>query len=88
MSWIRTDAFEVRALPTPAGRLGYVVSLRDGKTEVRLDAGIEVPRGGSPSRRRDRGGCAHATVNGKAAAVTSAGEVVVRAVPATVVVWP
>jgi hypothetical protein len=88
LSWIRTDAFEVRALPTPAGRLGYVVSLRDGKTEVRLDAGIEVPRGGIAVAPPGSGRLRHATVNGKAAAVTSAGEVVVRAVPATVVVWP
>ena len=64
------------------------MSARGDSVEVALGAGLRIPPGGieviPPSRRVFR----HATVDGKPAALTPESGVVVRALPARVVLSP
>jgi hypothetical protein len=81
--WLEGHGVSVRDLPTPYGPLAFSMLLRDNAIEARVEAGLEVPRGGvvvlAPARPGRR-----VTVNGRPAARNAAGEVVVRSLPATV----
>jgi hypothetical protein len=76
----------VRALRTPHGELDLTMRGNGSKVTARIGGGLTVPRGGivlrSPYDRRIRS----AAIDGRAAAVSSDGtEVVVKELPATVV---
>ena len=84
--WVTTaPGVSIRALATHYGPLTYTMSGTASEVRVRIETGLRVPAGGvalqSPFARR----IASATVNGQAAAVTG-GEIVVRALPAEVVI--
>ena len=88
LSWIEAGGVAVRGLRTPYGPLRYTMQERSGAVEVALEAGLEVPPGGivvvPPTRRPFE----TATVNGAPAAITNEGGVVVRTVPARIVLRP
>ena len=88
LSWIEAGGVAVRGLRTPYGPLRYTMQERSGAVEVALEAGLQVPPGGivvvPPTRRPFE----TATVNGAPAAITNEGGVVVRTVPARVVLRP
>jgi len=78
----------VREVRTIYGPVGYTMSALGDSVEVALDIGARIPPGGivviPPARRP----FLHATVDGKPAALTPEGGVVVRALPARVVMRP
>ncbi len=86
-AWVDSaPGVNVRALRTPHGELDLRMRGDGRKVTARVAGGLAVPRGGialrSPYDRRIRS----ATVNGRAAAVSRDGsEVVVKTLPATVV---
>ena len=82
------DSVSVAGLATSYGPLGYTLKSDAGTVTMAISAGVRVPRGGivvvPPARRPFR----MARVNGVSAPVTAEGGVVVRAVPARVVLSP
>ncbi len=88
-SWIATQpGISVSHVGTIYGPLAYTMRAMSETVEVVLGAGIRIPPGGivvlPPARRPFR----HATVDGKSAALTPDGSVVVRALPARVIMSP
>jgi len=88
-SWIADKpGLTVNRVRTIYGAVGYSMSARGDSVEVALGADTRMPTGGivvlPPLRRPFR----HATVDGKPAALTPEGGVVVRALPARVVLNP
>lgn len=84
LTWLREeDGVRVRNLPTPYGPLSYHAIAKGASVEMRIDGGIEVPPGGIavalPETRAAR-------VDGAPAPVDSRGRVIVRSLPAVVVV--
>ena len=82
--WVReSSGTGIRGLSTHYGKLNYTAKSAGAGIEVRIDAGVRVPRGGlvvrSPADKPPRS----ATINGRTAQITS-GEVVVRALPAVI----
>ncbi len=75
----------MQGMPTPFGRLGYHAIARGETIEMRIEGGITVPSGGLAVALPVTG---VATVNGVPVGVDARGRVIVRAVPATVVVRP
>jgi hypothetical protein len=87
LAWASDPAgLELRGLVTPYGRVTYAMRARERGIEVRVEEGLRVPRGGIVVRAP--GGFSRATVNGAAAAVGEGGEVVLRTLPATVLLGP
>lgn len=86
-TWVDSvPGVKVRALRTPHGELDLTIHGEGNKVTARIGAGLTVPRGGvvlrSPYDRRIRS----ASIDGRTTAVSRDGrEVVVRALPATVV---
>jgi hypothetical protein len=84
-AWLEGDGIAVTGLRTPYGALGCGMRARDGGIEVSIAAGgIAIPPGGIAVRAPGVTGAWTATVNGAPAAISAEGEVVVRALPATV----
>ena len=92
--WVTPDpapghpVLAVRGLPTPYGKLTYTMratSVWTDTVEVRIERGLRVPAGGIVVRAPLRGPIGHATVNGAPVPVSGEGEVVVRELPADVV---
>lgn len=88
-SWVsQGDGVWVHRLPTPYGILSYHAKARGETLEMRIDEGVHVPVGGvvvlPPAARPFR----RATIDGVAATLTRERTVVVRKVPATVVLRP
>jgi F5/8 type C domain-containing protein len=88
-SWIADKpGLTVNRVRTIYGPVGYSMFARGDSVDVALGAGTRMPTGGivvlPPPRRPFR----HATVDGKPAALTPEGGVVVRALPARVVMMP
>jgi len=85
VSWLKLPV-TVRDLPKPFGPLSYTMSMGARSLDVRVRAGIRVPRGGvrawppAPAGRRWRA----ATVDGVPTRLAADGSVVVRRVPAVV----
>ncbi len=83
-----TEPLHVRGVRTIYGPIGYTMSARGDSVEMALGAGMRVPPGGivviPPARRPFR----RATLDGNPAVLTPEGGVVVRALPARVVLMP
>jgi hypothetical protein len=84
-AWLRGRGVAVRDLRTPYGRLGY--RMRDEKTRLRIEikAGLGVPPGGLVIPAFDARQPGLTTINGRAAQ-WKAGELRIRALPATIVI--
>ncbi|MGH7731643.1 MAG: discoidin domain-containing protein [Candidatus Eiseniibacteriota bacterium] len=83
-----TPVLRVSDVGTIFGPVAYSMATRGDSVEVALQPGLRIPPGGilvvPPARRPFR----RATVDGKSAALTPEGGVVVRALPARVVLSP
>ena len=79
---------DVFGLRTPYGPLAYTVTRQADAYEVRILQGLRVPPGGIAVRAPFDGPIRRATVDGHETAPNAAGEVIVRAVPARVVLEP
>jgi hypothetical protein len=97
--WVKTSpGLAVRGLRTPHGALSYTMRMAGGRgkdgangrtggaVEVRIEGGLRVPRGGVVVRTFLDDAIREATVNGKRVTPGAGGGVVVRELPATVVV--
>jgi hypothetical protein len=85
--WVETEpGLAVRGLRTPHGPLSCTMRMRGGAVEVRIEKGLRLPRGGIAVRAFHDDAIREATVNGKRVTPGSGGEVLVRELPATVVV--
>ena len=87
--WLRAGSpVEVRSVQTIYGPLRFAMRARGETVETSIDAGLRIPYGGilvvPPARRPFR----RASVNGVSAPITAEGGVVVRALPAKVVLSP
>ena len=85
--WVTTSpGVSIRELATHYGPLSYTMSGTTSEVRVRIETGLRVPAGGivlqSPFARRINS----ATVNGQPAVVSDSGEVVLRVIPADVVI--
>jgi hypothetical protein len=78
----------VRGVRTRWGALSYLLGPAGAGYRVRLEPGLRVPPGGVRIAPPGVTAGWSADVNGVPAAVSAAGEVVVRAVPATVELQP
>jgi hypothetical protein len=86
-AWLAEPGLKLRGLSTSYGTLGYTLRLRrDGDLEARVEAGCRVPPGGVVLR--PPGSFRRVTVDGAPAGPGPGGEVVLRALPATVVFKP
>ncbi len=87
-SWTEGEGLEVRALPTPYGKLGYTMRARGDDVEVLLEAGPELPPGGfvviPPARKPFR----TVTIDGRRTPLGTGGEVVIKAPRARIVFRP
>ena len=79
---------DVFGLRTPYGPLAYTLTRQADAYEVRILQGLRVPPGGIAVRAPFDGPIRHATVDGHDAVPNAAGEIIVRAVPARVVLEP
>ena len=85
-SWLKGEGVGIEKLRTPYGLLSYRLRERDGGLELRIDKGVAVPPGGLVLPWPYAGGATGAVrVNGKPAEWRN-NEVVVREVPAAVIV--
>lgn len=86
VEWLEQPGVTVRDLPTPWGTLDFTMRSADGGVETRVAGALRVPPGGirvrPPLPRRAR----EAFVNDVAATIGEDGEVVIRELPAKVVV--
>ena len=81
-SWLEEGGVRVALLPTPFGKLGYLL-LRDGDEIVmKIDAGLVPPPGGLLLAPPATGSIA--TIGGSPARLDDAGRVIVSEVPAEV----
>jgi hypothetical protein len=87
-AWLQGPGVRVRGLGTPYGALGYTMRATDRGVEVRIEGGLRVPPGGIVVKPPRVTGAWKATVNGAAAPVSEAGEVLVRELPAEVALGP
>jgi hypothetical protein len=82
-AWLADPGLRLRGLSTSYGTLGYTLRLRPGgEVEASVEAGCRVPPGGVVLR--PPGSFRRVTVDGAPLAVGPGGEVVLRALPATV----
>jgi len=89
MSWVAPlPGLAVRGLGTPYGPLSYTIRTERGEVEVRIEAGTRVPPGGIAVRAPFEGPIRRASVNGVRVSPSALGEVIVRALPATVRLRP
>jgi hypothetical protein len=85
-TWLEGPGVTVRGLRTRWGPVGYSMRARDAGIEARIEAGLRVPAGGIVLAVP--GGFAHASVNGAPARLAPDGTVLVRALPATILLRP
>ncbi len=83
-----TSGVTVRDLPTPYGRLGFTLRARGDTVEAEIASGLRVPRGGIVVSARAARPWRRASVNGAPAPVGPGGVVVVRRLPARVLLRP
>jgi len=77
-----------RGVRTIYGEVGYTLHARGDSVVVALKPGLRIPPGGIVVIPPSRAPLRHAWVNGVAAPITPEGGVVVRALPARVVLNP
>ncbi|NOT33447.1 MAG: coagulation factor 5/8 type domain-containing protein [Candidatus Eisenbacteria bacterium] len=88
-SWLREgEGVAVRDLNTWYGRLSYRMRAEGRGVVVEIAAGPRIPRGGLVVAAPGIHSRSRATLNGKSLTITSQGEVVVRSLPATVLLTP
>jgi hypothetical protein len=86
--WVTTEpGVAVNGLPTPYGALRYTIKSFEGGTEVKIEDGVRMPAGGvvvalPPSVGDSR----RATVNGVPAGYDKARKILVRSLPAAIVI--
>jgi hypothetical protein len=86
-SWLAPDpGVVVKNLPTPYGRLAYTMAGDESEIRVRLEEGIRVPAGGIVVRAPLGGPAGTVLIDGRATAPESNGDVIVRALPAEVII--
>jgi len=86
LDWVRSDSgVAVRHLSTHYGTLSYSMRESAGALRITIDRGVRIPPGGIVLRPPLSAGTRRATVNGRSATLTN-GEIVVRSLPADVVV--
>jgi len=85
-SWLAPDpGVVVKNLPTPYGRLAYTMAGDGGEIRVRLEEGLRVPAGGIVVRAPLGGPAGTILIDGHATAPESNGDVIVRTLPAVVI---
>jgi hypothetical protein len=85
-SWLDPPGVRVSGLRTRYGAVDFTMRLDEGQgVVVQIGGELEPPPGGIVVRLPIDPATGRATVNGKAAAVTAEGEVIVRELPAVVV---
>jgi hypothetical protein len=82
------EGIRLRDLPTPHGALSYAIRAVNGATVLRVEDGLTIPRGGIVLQLPTSGPVTQATVNGSPVAIGPSGEVVLRNLPADVVLRP
>jgi len=86
-AWLADEqGVAIRNLRTPFGRLSYSARTESGATRVQIEEGVRVPWGGIALHLPADGPRGVVTINGAAAEWTSSGEIIVRELPATVIV--
>ncbi|MFZ4430037.1 MAG: discoidin domain-containing protein [Phycisphaerales bacterium] len=85
-AWLEGTGLRFEAMPTHGGTVSVEASAAGSTATVRITGTAPVPRGGIAVSCPTAGGIARASVNGIEAAVSDAGEVIVRELPATVVI--
>ena len=85
-TWVREEpGIQVHALDTWHGPLSYTMKSEGKGIRIDIEAGLKVPKGGLIVAAPGVTATWRATVNGRTAPVSKRGEVVVRSVPATVI---
>jgi hypothetical protein len=84
-SWLAGSGIAVRGLRTTYGKLGYRMRQEGSRVHVRIGAGMALPPGGLVIRAFDAHPPGRTTINGRAAR-WNAGELRIRALPATIVI--
>jgi hypothetical protein len=88
-SWVREQpGVNVHALDTWHGPLSYTMKAEGTGLRVEIESGLRVPKGGLVIAAPGVSRSWRATINGKPAPVSERGEVIVRALPATVRLSP
>jgi hypothetical protein len=87
LGWLRGGAgVAVKDLPTPHGLISYSMRMRGGAIEVDVGQGPHVPGGGIVVRPPLPGPIRSVAVNGRDLLPTPEGEIVLRALPAKIVI--
>ena len=86
--WLAGEGIRIRRLRTSHGELSFTMSSEAGAVRVRVEAGLRVPSGGIALRPPLPPGPHVATVDGTQVAVSPSGELIVRSLPADVVIRP
>lgn len=84
-AWVAGRGVAVRDLRTPYGKLGYRTREQGGTLRIEIGAGMALPPGGLVIRAFDAQKPGHTTINGRNAH-WSAGELRIRALPATILI--
>lgn len=86
-AWLAGRGVTVRDLRTPYGKLGYRMREQGARLRIDIGAGLALPPGGLVIRAFDAHKSGRTTINGRRAQ-WSAGELRIRALPATIVIEP
>lgn len=87
--WLQSGDVKIRDLPTPYGPLTYEMALGDGgEIQMKIQGDLEVPPGGIVIRAPATKPIHRAKVNGEPVPLDAEGSVVVRELPASVVLAP
>jgi hypothetical protein len=86
IAWLReSGGVEARGLPTPHGLIDFSMRARGDTVEVRIDGGVRVPPGGIVVEAPFEGEAGRITIDGKPVPPAGKSPIVVREVPAVVV---
>jgi hypothetical protein len=89
MKWVApSPGLGVLGLGTPYGPLSYTMKVDGGAVEVRIRAGTRLPPGGIALHAPFDGAIRSASINGVPTTPNANGEVIVRALPATIRLKP
>ncbi|MFN0151155.1 MAG: discoidin domain-containing protein [bacterium] len=86
-AWLSAEGgVAIRNLRTPFGPLSYSARTEEAATRVQIERGVRVPWGGIALRLPKDGPLGAVTVNGVATPRMASGEIIVRDLPATIIV--